>query len=65
MMCLFLSSQQINYQFYCPDRYEEGYGISKRGIDFALENSVDLIIADYVTNNDITGGTGGAKILQF
>ena len=44
MMCLFLSSQQINYQFYCPDRYEEGYGVSKRGIDFALENSVDLII---------------------
>ena len=44
MMYLFLSSQQINYQFYCPDRYEEGYGVSKKGIDFALENSVDLII---------------------
>ena len=45
MMFLFLSSQDINSKYYCPDRYSEGYGISKTGIDFALNNNIDLIIA--------------------
>lgn len=31
--------------FYIPDRYTEGYGISKKGIDFAKENSFTLVIA--------------------
>jgi single-stranded-DNA-specific exonuclease len=31
--------------FYIPDRYEEGYGISKQGIDWASENGYSLIIA--------------------
>jgi single-stranded-DNA-specific exonuclease len=31
--------------FYIPDRYDEGYGISFKGIDFAAANSVRLIIA--------------------
>ncbi len=30
---------------YIPDRYNEGYGISKEGIDFAKENDFSLIIA--------------------
>lgn len=30
---------------YIPDRYSEGYGISFRGIDFAAEKKVKLIIA--------------------
>ncbi len=30
---------------YIPDRYHEGYGISKEGIDFAKENDFSLIIA--------------------
>ncbi len=30
---------------YIPDRYEEGYGISYRGIDFAHDNEFTLIIA--------------------
>lgn len=30
--------------FYIPDRYSEGYGLSKQGIDFALENGFSLII---------------------
>jgi single-stranded-DNA-specific exonuclease len=39
------------YQFYSkvatyiPDRYEEGYGISYQGIDFASDNEFSLIIA--------------------
>jgi single-stranded-DNA-specific exonuclease len=30
---------------YIPDRYEEGYGVSKKGIDFADDNGLTLIIA--------------------
>lgn len=30
---------------YIPDRYDEGYGISFKGIDFALDNDITLIIA--------------------
>lgn len=31
--------------FYIPDRYEEGYGFSYKGIDTALENGCSLLIA--------------------
>lgn len=31
--------------FYIPDRYEEGYGVSFRGVDYARENGQSLIIA--------------------
>ncbi|MCB9185225.1 MAG: single-stranded-DNA-specific exonuclease RecJ [Flavobacteriales bacterium] len=30
--------------FYIPDRYKEGYGLSTAGIDFAKENGISLII---------------------
>ncbi len=30
---------------YIPDRYAEGYGISLKGIDYAVHNEIDLIIA--------------------
>ncbi len=32
-------------QYYIPDRYTEGYGISIQGIDYAAEQNVKLIIA--------------------
>lgn len=32
-------------EFYIPDRYTEGYGLSKKGIDLAYDNDVELIIA--------------------
>ena len=32
-------------EYYIPDRYKEGYGISKIGIDYAHENGISLIIA--------------------
>lgn len=35
--------KQVDY--YIPDRYKEGYGISTRGIQYAIEQGVDLIIA--------------------
>ncbi|MFI5164583.1 MAG: single-stranded-DNA-specific exonuclease RecJ [Bacteroidia bacterium] len=31
--------------YYIPDRYMEGYGISTAGIDYAAENGISLIIA--------------------
>src|SRR5690606_42119495 len=31
--------------YYIPDRYKEGYGISLQGIDWAVENGLSLIIA--------------------
>lgn len=34
-----------NVATYIPDRYEEGYGISYEGIDFASDNEFSLIIA--------------------
>lgn len=32
-------------EFYLPDRYAEGYGISRQGIDYAAENGFTLVIA--------------------
>ncbi|MDB5011997.1 MAG: recJ [Daejeonella sp.] len=32
-------------EFYIPDRYKEGYGISTQGIDYAAEHGYSLIIA--------------------
>ena len=34
-----------NINYYIPDRYLEGYGISTQGIDYAHENNYTLIIA--------------------
>ena len=31
--------------YYIPDRYKEGYGLSDQGVVFAIENNYDLVIA--------------------
>jgi len=41
----FLKQFYSNIDFYIPDRYTEGYGISVQGIDFAATNDFKLIIA--------------------
>lgn len=41
----FLSAFYAKCDFYIPDRYKEGYGISFAGIDFAESNNFSLIIA--------------------
>nr|WP_315151862.1 single-stranded-DNA-specific exonuclease RecJ [uncultured Flavobacterium sp.] len=41
----YLKSYYPNVATYIPDRYDEGYGISFKGIDFADDNSFSLIIA--------------------
>lgn len=40
----FLQQYYSNIDYYIPDRYEEGYGISKKGVDFAAQTGVGLII---------------------
>ncbi|MDR3226872.1 MAG: single-stranded-DNA-specific exonuclease RecJ [Prevotellaceae bacterium] len=41
----FIHKIHANISYYIPDRYDEGYGVSKKGIDHAKENNVTLIIA--------------------
>jgi single-stranded-DNA-specific exonuclease len=41
----YLKSYYKNVATYIPDRYDEGYGISYKGIDYADDNSITLIIA--------------------
>lgn len=45
LVYLFLKQFSENLEFYIPDRYSEGYGISEKGIDYAAENEFSLIIA--------------------
>ena len=45
MMYSFLKKQGIEIEYYVPCRYDEGYGISLKGIDYAKENNFTLIIA--------------------
>jgi single-stranded-DNA-specific exonuclease len=40
----FLQQFYSNMEYYIPDRYEEGYGISKKALDYAAEQGVKLII---------------------
>ena len=45
LMASYLKTRTPNVATYIPDRYEEGYGISSQGIDFAHDNGFTLIIA--------------------
>lgn len=40
----FLQQFYSNIECYIPDRYEEGYGVSIQGVDYAAEQGVKLII---------------------
>ena len=40
----FLQQFYSNMEYYIPDRYEEGYGISRKALEYAAEKSVKLII---------------------
>lgn len=41
----FLRKYHYHIDYYIPDRYKEGYGISTQGIDYAHEHGITLIIA--------------------
>jgi len=45
LMSSYLKTKTDTIATYIPDRYEEGYGISYQGIDFAHDNDFSLIIA--------------------
>ncbi|MBI1837599.1 MAG: single-stranded-DNA-specific exonuclease RecJ [Flavobacteriia bacterium] len=45
LMYSFLKEYYQNVDYYIPDRYNEGYGISLMGIDFAKTNGFSLIIS--------------------
>ena len=40
----FLQQYYSNIDYYIPDRYDEGYGVSRKGIEYARETGVSLII---------------------
>lgn len=40
----FLRDFYPNIDYYIPDRYDEGYGVSKKGVEYAAETGVGLII---------------------
>lgn len=41
----FLSKRHSSIGYYIPDRYNEGYGVSYKGIDYASANGYSLVIA--------------------
>ncbi|MCE4566282.1 single-stranded-DNA-specific exonuclease RecJ [Maribellus sp. CM-23] len=45
LMYLFLKERIKEIEYYIPDRYSEGYGISPKSIEYAAENGVTLIVA--------------------
>ena len=45
MMYSFLKKKVKEIEYYIPCRYDEGYGISLKGIDYAKDNNFALIIA--------------------
>jgi len=45
LMYSFLEKYYDQLDYYVPDRYKEGYGISFAGIDYAKQNGMTLIIA--------------------
>ena len=40
----FLQQFYSNIDYYIPDRYSEGYGVSRKGVDYAHETGVKLVI---------------------
>ncbi len=36
--------ENANLEYYIPNRYKEGYGLSKKGVDYAVENGFKLLI---------------------
>ena len=57
-MYQFLTEVYPNIDYYIPHRYKEGYGVSKAGIEYALENNVSLIIS-------LDCGIKSIELIQF
>jgi single-stranded-DNA-specific exonuclease len=44
LMFSFLKERYSNVDYYIPDRYKEGYGVSYKGLDYACEHNCKVII---------------------
>lgn len=44
LMYSFLKEQYSNVEYYIPDRYKEGYGVSYEGLDFACQRNCKVVI---------------------
>lgn len=44
LMYSFLKDQYSNVDYYIPDRYKEGYGVSYQGLDFAFQSNCRVVI---------------------
>jgi len=44
MMYSFLKERYSNVDYYIPDRYKEGYGVSFKGLDYASEQNCKVVI---------------------
>ncbi|MCL2597551.1 MAG: single-stranded-DNA-specific exonuclease RecJ [Paludibacter sp.] len=44
MVYLFLTNYSTQIGFYLPDRYNEGYGVSHQGVEYAVKNGYTLVI---------------------
>jgi len=44
LMYSFLKEQYSNVEYYIPDRYKEGYGVSFDGLDYAYKNKCKVVI---------------------
>ncbi len=45
MLFSFMRKLHSRVDYYIPDRYSEGYGVSYKGIDYAISHGISLIIA--------------------
>src|SRR5512133_2757474 len=45
MIFSFLRNYTDKLDYYIPDRYTEGYGVSMKGVDYAINHGVNLVIA--------------------
>jgi single-stranded-DNA-specific exonuclease len=44
LMYSFLKDQYSNVEYYIPDRYKEGYGVSFQGLDYAYQQNCKVVI---------------------
>ncbi|HLU88032.1 MAG TPA: single-stranded-DNA-specific exonuclease RecJ [Taishania sp.] len=58
LMYSYLRSLNAQLEYYIPDRYEEGYGLSKKGVDYAIVNKFTLVIL-------LDCGIKSAELIQY
>ena len=45
ILYIFLKGFGLDVDYYIPDRFKEGYGINKEGIQYAIQKKADLIVS--------------------